>query len=64
MRPLEQAKELKKRTRRALAQMRRFDREGLDESEVLFRLDAVSGILIIALQDIEGVIEAWSDDTA
>ena len=62
LRPLQQAKELQNRVRNALREIRCLDTKGFAESEVMFRLEAIAGILRIALNDIDGLVEAWAHD--
>ena len=59
---LTQAKELLRRTDAALIKMNRFDefKKQLTEDEVMFRYEAVVGILIMARNDINEMVRMWS----
>jgi len=54
--------ELSKRVKKALEAMNRFDKFGAEiaESEIKFRYDSIVGILLIAQNDIFGMIQEWS----
>lgn len=41
----------------------KFEKEHYKESEVLFRLESIRGILTIALNDAIDLVEAWKDET-
>ena len=63
--PLEQAKELQNRVRGALFRFREgvyLSRE-FDESEVRFRYNAVEGMLIMAMNDVDMLVKAWEEMT-
>lgn len=59
-----QAKELQRRVRAALAAINARDREGegLTEVEVLFRLDGLEAMLIMANNDIGRMVRRWEED--
>ncbi len=57
-----QAKELQRRCRAALAAINARDKEGLTEDEVLFRLNAIEGMLIMANNDIGTMVRRWEAD--
>ena len=59
-----QAKELQRRVWAALAAINARDKEGLTEIEVLFRLNALEGMLIMANNDIGRMVRRWEEDTA
>ena len=60
---LTQAKELLRRTDAALIKMNRFDefKNQITEDEVRFRYEAVIGMLVMARNDINGMVKAWED---
>ena len=60
--PLAQAKELQARITKALFEMHRLDSRSLTESEVSFRLEAISGMLIMAKNDVDALVRAWEHD--
>lgn len=55
---LEEAKEVKIKIDNAIKAMN-FDREDYKESEVLFRLESIRGMLIIAHNDAVDLVEFW-----
>lgn len=62
--PLEQAKELEKRTTEARWAFRKcYDLQAkeLTESEVKFRFDTIDGVLIMALNDMDRLVKAWEE---
>jgi hypothetical protein len=60
-RDIDQAKELLSRVRGALGALNRMDgfRQEIVEREVKFRFDAIEGILLMARNDIEGMVKMW-----
>ena len=58
MTAIEEAKNLKNKIHNALLEMN-FDREYYNESEVLFRLEAIKGMLIIAHNDAQDLVKFW-----
>jgi hypothetical protein len=63
MNGLDEALELKKRAQASLSALQRLDSFLGDckESEVIFRFRALYGILIMACNDIDALVEAWKD---
>ena len=63
--PLRQATELQNRVRGALSRLRQgiYITDEFDESEVKFRYDAIEGILIIAQNDVDRLVETWREMT-
>ncbi len=59
-----QAKELQRRCRAALAAINAREKEGLTEVEVLFRLDGLEAMLIMANNDIGRMVRRWEQDAA
>ena len=64
MTPLDQVRELSERTKNALESMNRFDdfKGKITESEVKFRYESIIGILLMAQNDIYGMIQEWSKE--
>ncbi len=58
---IEQAKELKLKINNAIKAMN-FHREDYKESEVLFRLESIRGMLIIAHNDATDLVKEWKDE--
>lgn len=59
-----QAKDLQRRVQKALAAINARDKEGLTEIEVLFRLNAVEGMLIMANNDIGRMVRRWEEEVS
>ena len=55
---IEQAEELKKKIGTAMSAME-YDKKDFNENEVLFRMDAIKGILIMAYNDVINMHETW-----
>ena len=58
---IEEAKDLKTKIDNAIRAMN-FDRENYKESEVLFRLEAIRGMLIIAHNDAQDLVKFWEKE--
>ena len=58
---IEEAKELTSKINNAIKAMD-FDREYYNESEVLFRLEAIKGMLIIAHNDAMDLVREWKKE--
>ena len=58
---IEEAKDLKTKIDSAIRAMN-FDRENYKESEVLFRLEAIRGMLIIAHNDAQDLVKIWEKE--
>lgn len=59
---IQQAKELLRRVRTALSAINARDKSQLSESEVIFRLNAIEGMLIMAVNDIGRMVRVWEED--
>lgn len=63
MNSIEQAKELKHRIDQAIQPFYdHINSIGFKESEVVFRYQALHGILLMALNDVETMIKLWEKD--
>lgn len=60
--PLEEAREVKDKITNAIKAMN-FDRDNYKESEVLFRLESIRGMLIIAHNDAMDLVNFWENET-
>ncbi len=58
---IEEAKELKSKIDNAIKAMN-FDRDTYKESEVLFRLESIRGMLIIAHNDAMDLVREWKKE--
>lgn len=58
---IEEAKDLKTKIDGAIRAMN-FDRDNYKESEVLFRLEAIRGMLIIAHNDAQDLVKLWKKE--
>ena len=64
MNHIDEATELRERTRKALSALNRMQRDAFTEDEVLFRFDALVGMLIMAANDIDMMVKEWEEDYA
>ena len=59
---IKEAMDLKSKIDNAIKAMN-FDRDIYKESEVLFRLESIRGMLIIAHNDAQDLVRFWQDET-